>query len=368
MDKNYQHIQYMKRAIALSKKGIGYVNPNPLVGAVIVKDGRIIGEGYHEFYGGAHAEVNAFKNAIEDVAGAHMYVTLEPCSHFGKTPPCVDKIIENKISKVFVGLLDPNPLVMGRGIQKLIDNGIEVKVGLLDEQISKLNEIFLKYITTKQPFCIMKTAMTLDGKIATTAGDSKWITNEKSRNYVHQVRNRVAAIMVGIGTVLHDNPSLTTRLVNKKSSDPIRIIVDSNGRLPLDSTIFKTGNKDNTIIVVTEKVDLHKLEVLREKLEVIIVPEKDGLVDLKLLFKTLGEKGIDSILLEGGGNLNFSALEAKLVDKLLTFIAPKILGGKEALTPVEGQGISQISSAILVENSKVYHFNDDIMIESYIRK
>lgn len=363
---NKMNIKYMKRAIALSKRGIGYVNPNPLVGAVIVKNEQIIGEGYHEYYGGPHAEINAFNNAIEDVEGAVMYVTLEPCSHYGKTPPCVDKIIKKKISKVFVGLLDPNPLVMGRGIQKLIDHGIEVKVGLLDDHISKLNEVFIKYITTRQPFCILKTAMTLDGKIATASGDSQWITNEKSRRYVHQVRHKVAAIMVGIGTVLQDDPSLTTRLKNNKGSNPIRIIVDSKGRLPLDSKIYQTSNKNNTIIAVTDKTDSQKLERLKEKLDVIIVPDKNGLVDLKILFTILGEKGIDSVLLEGGGNLNFSMLQANLVDKMLTFIAPKVLGGKEALTPVEGEGVSNIDEAILFQKEKVYHFNEDIMIESYI--
>lgn len=361
-------IKFMKRAITLSKKGIGSVNPNPLVGAVIVKNGQIIGEGYHACYGGPHAEVNAFNNASEGVEGAIMYVTLEPCSHYGKTPPCVDKIIEKKISKVFVGLLDPNPLVMGRGIQKLIDHGIEVKVGLLEKEILKLNEIFIKYITTKQPFCILKTAMTLDGKIATVSGDSKWITNEKSRQFVHKIRHQVSAIMIGIGTVIQDNPSLTTRLNGGKGSNPIRIIVDSKGRLPIDSIIYKTGNKDNTIIAVTEKVDMDQLKKLEEKLRVVLVPEKDGKVDLKYLFTFLGEKGIDSILLEGGGNLNFSALQENLVDKMLTFIAPKVLGGKDALTPVEGQGIRIISEAIQLEREKIYHFNEDIMIESYIRK
>lgn len=361
-------IKFMKRAILLSKRGMGFVNPNPLVGAVIVKDGKVIGEGYHEFYGGPHAEVNAFNNASGNVKGAVMYVTLEPCSHYGKTPPCVDKIIEKKISKVYIGLLDPNPLVMGRGIQKLLDHGIEVKVGLLDKEIKKLNEIFIKYITTKKPFCIMKTAMTLDGKIATTSGDSKWITNEKSRQYVHKIRHQVSAIMVGIGTILKDDPSLTTRLKKGEGRDPVRIIVDSKGSLPLDSAIYKTGNKENTIIAVSENVDIDKFKQLEKKLNVIIIPQKGDGIDLKYLFAFLGEKGIDSILLEGGGKLNFSALQANLVDKIISFIAPKVIGGKDAITPVEGQGIAHIGEAKEVERLKVYRFDDDIMIESYIKK
>lgn len=359
--------EYMKRAIELSKLGIGRVNPNPLVGAVIVKDNMIIGEGYHEYYGGNHAEVNAFLNSKEDVTGAHIYVTLEPCSHFGKTPPCVDKIIENKISKVFIGMKDPNPLVMGKGIGKLLENGIEVEVGLLEDEITKINEIFIKYITTKTPFCILKTAMTLDGKIATRTGESKWITNEKSRDYVHQLRNRVAAIMVGIGTIEHDNPSLTTRLEGVEGRDPIKVIVDSHGRIPIDSKVFQTGSKATTIVAVTDAIDDSNLIRIKEKAVVIVIPEKDGLVDLIYLFKKLGERGIDSVLIEGGGNLNYSAVSANIVDKLITFIAPKIIGGKDAITSFEGIGIEKMEQAILLKESKIYQFDEDIMIESYFK-
>lgn len=359
--------EYMKRAIELSKLGIGRVNPNPLVGAVIVKDNMIIGEGYHEYYGGNHAEVNAFLNSKEDVTGAHIYVTLEPCSHFGKTPPCVDKIIENKISKVFIGMKDPNPLVMGKGIGKLLENGIEVEVGLLEDEITKINEIFIKYITTKTPFCILKTAMTLDGKIATRTGESKWITNEKSRDYVHQLRNRVAAIMVGIGTIEHDNPSLTTRLEGVEGRDPIKVIVDSHGRIPIDSKVFQTGSKATTIVAVTDTIDESNLIRIKEKAVVIVIPEKDGLVDLIYLFEKLGERGIDSVLIEGGGNLNYSAVSANIVDKLITFIAPKIIGGKDAITSFEGIGIEKMEQAILLKESKIYQFDEDIMIESYFK-
>ncbi|PKM51189.1 MAG: riboflavin biosynthesis protein RibD [Firmicutes bacterium HGW-Firmicutes-7] len=358
--------EYMKRAIGLSKLGIGRVNPNPLVGAVIVKDDKIIGEGYHEYFGGNHAEINAFENAETDVTGADIYVTLEPCSHHGKTPPCVDKIIEKKISKVFIGMKDPNPLVMGRGINKLMDHGIEVEVGLCEDEILKLNEIFTKYITTKVPFCIMKTAMTLDGKIATRTGESKWITNEKSRAYVHQLRNRVAAIMVGIGTVNKDNPSLTTRIDGAGGSNPIKVIVDSHCSISADSKVFLTGSKATTIIAVTDQINNENFQLIKEKAEIITTPNKDGQVDLVYLFERLGEKGIDSVLIEGGGNINYSAVRANIVDKLVTFIAPKIFGGRDALTSFEGEGIEKTEDAILLKKTAIYHFDEDIMIESYL--
>lgn len=363
------HLEYMRIAMELAQKGIGYVSPNPLVGAVIVKDGLIIGEGYHEVYGGPHAEINAFNNATDDVRESTMYVTLEPCSHYGKTPPCANAIVQKGISKVVIGMKDPNPIVSGRGIKILKDNGIEVVTGILEQEIKELNEIFIKYITTKLPFCILKTAMTLDGKIAAFTGDSKWITNEKSREYVHQLRHRMSAIMVGIGTVLADDPLLTTRLKNEKGSNPVRIIVDSNGRIPLDSQILSTALDVKTVIAVTEKADNHKIEaILKKGAEVLKVPVKDNKVDLRWLVKVLGEKGIDSLLIEGGSSLNFSALNEGIVDEIISFIAPKIIGGDTAKTPVGGSGKEYIRNAFMLENIKVSRFDDDIMIKAYIRK
>jgi diaminohydroxyphosphoribosylaminopyrimidine deaminase/5-amino-6-(5-phosphoribosylamino)uracil reductase len=359
---------YMRKAIELSKLGIGHVNPNPLVGAIIVKNNNIIGKGYHKKYGGPHAEINAFNSVTEDVTGAQMYVTLEPCSHYGKTPPCVDKIIDNKISKVYIGMKDPNPLVAGNGIQKLIDNGIEVEVGILEDEIKKLNEIFIKYITTEKPFCIMKTGMSLDGKIGTYSKDSKWITNEHSREYVHYIRNRVAGIMVGIGTIIEDNPSLTTRLEGINTTDPIRIIVDTNGRTPINANIFNNNSNAKTIIATTNKANKDKLNQLKDKAEIIITPEKDNKVDLSYLIKKLGEQKIDSILIEGGGTLNWSALNENIVDKVITFIAPKIIGGKEAITPIEGKGVNKVKDSIRVTNINIDRFYDDIMVEGYIDK
>ncbi len=361
--------KFMKRALELSKKGIGYTNPNPLVGAVIVKEGRIIGEGYHKAYGHHHAEINAFLNATEDVKGATMYVTLEPCSHYGKTPPCAKAIVEKGIKKVVIGLKDPNPLVAGNGIKILQEAGIEVEVGILEDEVKKLNEIFLKYITTRMPFVIMKTAMTLDGKIATYTNESKWITGDLARKYVHKLRHRVAGIMVGIGTVLADNPSLTARLDDVKALDPIRIIVDSSARIPLDAKVLNLKSDTVTIIAVTNKADKEKIRLLKEKgAEVIVTPSKKDRVDLTFLMKELGERKLDSILLEGGSQLNYSALEEGLVDKVNVFIATKIIGGNTAKTPVGGLGIAHLKDAIRLENMNIHPFGHDLMIEGYIRK
>lgn len=362
-------INYMKRALELAKLGSGYTNPNPLVGAVIVKDENIIGEGYHELYGGSHAEINAFKNATEDVKGATMYVTLEPCSHYGKTPPCAYAIVEKGIKKVVIGMKDPNPLVAGRGIQILKDNGIEVVVGVLENEAEKINEIFIKYITKKTPFCILKTAMTLDGKIATYTGDSKWITNDASRKYVHELRHRVSSIMVGIGTVLSDDPSLTTRLEDKKGLSPTRIIVDSNLKIPLTAKVLDKNLEGSTIVATTEIADKEKIKFLQEMgASIIVTPTKNNKVDLTSLMEILGERKIDSVLLEGGGTLNYSALNEGIVDKVISFIAPKILGGSNAKTPVEGEGKKYIKDAIELHNIEVSKFEDDLMIVGYLRK
>lgn len=360
----------MKEALDLSLLGAGFTSPNPLVGAVIVKDERIIGEGYHQHYGGSHAEVNAIKNSTEKVVGATIYVTLEPCSHYGKTPPCADLLVENKFKRVVIATLDPNPLVAGKGVEILRKKGIEVVVGVMEEEALKINEAFIKYISTKMPFCILKTAMTLDGKIATHTGESKWITNEKSREYVHEIRNKVTGIMVGVDTVIQDNPSLTTRLTNKEGNDPIRIIVDSTLRVPLEAKVLKMNSGKRTIIATTERADDSKLKELKkyQNVQVVVMPSKDLRVDLTYLMKWLGEQNIDSILVEGGSTLNFSMIEDGLIDKVVSFIAPKILGGDQAKTPIGGRGIANIVDAIILRDFKVSTFEEDIMIESYIRK
>lgn len=359
----------MKRAIKLSKMGIGTVNPNPLVGAVIVKDGRIIGEGYHKRYGGPHAEINALYSAWEDVKGGTMYVTLEPCSHYGKTPPCANAIIKKGISKVIIGMKDPNPLVAGRGIKILTEHGIKVVAGVLEKEIVKINEIFVHYITTNKPFCILKTAMTLDGKIATALGDSKWISNKQSRKFVHEIRHQVSAIMVGIGTVLADDPSLTTRLGNREGIDSLRIIVDSTAKIPLEAKVLHLQSKAKTLIATTKKAKAEKIKALENLgIEVVITPLKEGKVDLKFLMDYLGKRGIDSVLIEGGATLNFNALKESIVDKVITLIAPKIIGGEKAKTPVGGKGKDYIKDAFLLENMNLKFFGEDFMIEAYMKK
>ncbi len=360
----------MKLALELAKKGIGRVHPNPMVGAVIVKDGKILGQGYHKKCGEGHAEVNAFKDAEEkneNVEGAEMYVTLEPCSHFGKTPPCADKIIEKKISKVFIGTLDPNPLVAGRGVKKLKDAGIYVEYGILESECYKLNEVFMKYIVKKEPFVVMKTGMSLDGKIATYSGESKWITEEKSRENVHNLRNELTGIMVGINTVLKDNPQLTCRVNGGRN--PIRIIVDSTLKIPIDCKIVNTAKEVETIIAITDKANLDKINSLEDKgVKIIVVPSKNGKVNLKELMTILGKLKIDSILLEGGGTLNFSALEEGIVDKVKIYIAPKIIGGKDSKTPIEGKGIDNLKDAFKITNLSVSTIGEDILVEGYVEK
>lgn len=362
-------LKFMKKALELAERGAGYTNPNPLVGAVIVKDGRVIGEGWHQAYGGHHAEINAFGNATEDVRGAEMYVTLEPCSHYGKTPPCANAVVDKGISRVFVSIEDPNPEVSGKGIEIMRSNGIEVVTGLLACESRKLNEIFLKYITTKLPFCILKTAMTLDGKIAARTGDSKWITNEESRKYVHRLRHRAASIMVGVGTVLQDDPMLNTRLDGGKGSDPVRVVVDTRGRTPAGAKLLNSKSEAGTIIATTELAKAEKLEQFREKgAEIIMTPLKENRVDLGYLMEELGKRKIDSTLLEGGSEINYSALEAGIIDKVNIFIAPKFIGGRDAKTTLGGAGRDSMAEAIGLESIEIRRFGDDIMLEGYIKK
>lgn len=358
---------FMKIALDFAKKGTAFTSPNPLVGAVIVKNGEVIAKGYHEVYGGAHAEVNALNDSKEDVVGATMYVTLEPCSHFGRTPPCANRIIESGIKKVVIAMEDPNPLVSGKGIKILKDNGIEVEVGVLREDAEKLNEIFIKYITTKKPFTILKAGMSLDGKIATYTGDSKWITGEKSREYGHLLRQKVSAILVGINTVLMDDPMLNTRLDKVKCKDPIRIILDSHGKIPLTSKVLNT-DPSNTIIVVTNLAPIKNIKAIKEKrVEVIVTPEKNNKVDLQFLMEELGKRKIDSLLVEGGGEVNFSFLKESIVDKVIFFISPKIMGGRSAKTPIEGEGIACLKDVVTLKRVEVSNIGEDIMVEGYLR-
>ena len=369
------HEKYMRMAIEEAKKGEGFTSPNPLVGAVIVKDDRVIGIGYHKKYGENHAEINAFLDANkrgEDVEGASIYVTLEPCSHYGKTPPCADAIIKNKLKKVIIGCVDSNPKVSGGGIKKLKDAGIEVVVNVLEEECRKLNEVFFYYIANKRPFVVMKYAMTIDGKIATVSGKSKWITSEKTREHSHRFRNKYSAIMVGINTVIEDNPMLNCRLPNTKN--PIRIILDSSLKISLESNICKTAKDIKTFIATVKTIgdDDNKNKKIKELeslgIEIIKTESDNGRVGLKDLMRILGEeKDIDSVYVEGGASLHASLLKGKLVNKALIYIAPKIFGGFDAKSPIGGEGIEEPDNAIRLVGSSITKIEDDLFLEYYLK-
>ena len=357
-------IEYMRRAIELADRGAGFTNPNPLVGAVIVKDGRVIGEGWHERYGQWHAERNALRNCVEDPRGATMYVTLEPCCHYGKTPPCTEAVIERGIARVVVGLEDPNPLVAGKGIARLREAGIEVECGVEEEALREQNRIFLKYIRTRRPWVVMKTAMTLDGKIATRTGDSRWVTGEEARAVGHELRARLMGIVVGIGTVLADDPSLTCRIEGREVRQPVRVVVDSQARLPLDSRLATTAREFRTVVAHTRFAPAERLEALQGAgVETWLCGEREGLVDAPDLLRLLGERGIDSLLLEGGGNLNFSFLREGLVDEVYAFVAPKVVGGAEAKTPVEGRGVDRMADALRFRLRGVERVGEDVLLK-----
>ena len=362
--------EYMRRALELARKGEGHTSPNPMVGCVVVKDGRIISEGYHEKYGEFHAERNALTRCTEDTAGADLYVTLEPCCHQGKTPPCTDIIIEKKIARVFVGSMDSNPLVAGKGVQILRDHGIYVETGILDAECRKLNEVFYHYIATKTPFVVMKYAMTLDGKIACATGDSKWVTGEIARTQVHRMRGRYRGIMVGIGTVLADDPMLNCRV--EGGVDPVRIICDSNLHIPTESQIVKTASDIETIVACSQEAleserKQEKIRRLKEAGIQIIGTEGAHGVNLVELMKKLGGQNIDSILLEGGGTLNWSALEDGIVNKVYAYIAGKLIGGMDARSPVEGMGIDRMADAITLQNVEIEKLGDDFCIVGYVK-
>lgn len=350
----------MLRAVELAKKGIGFVNPNPLVGAVIVKNGKIIGEGFHERYGEPHAERNALKSCTEDPKGAEMYVTLEPCCHYGKNPPCTEAVVAAGIKKVYVGSSDPNPLVAGKGIEFLRKHGIEVVEGCEMQSCDALNDIFFHYITTKTPYVILKTAVTADGKTASVTGSSKWITNEKSRANVHETRKRISAVMTGIGTVLADNPMLNCRTENP--SNPVRIILDSRLRLPIESNIVKTAAEIPTY-AATLSQDIEKIHRLEDVgVKIIRAEEESGSIDLKALVKAIGGMGLDSVLIEGGARLNSSALASGTVNKLQIYIAPKIIGG-DGKNAFDALGITEMTDVIRLSSPKVTMFDGDILAE-----
>lgn len=359
--------RFMKRAIELAKQGAGWTAPNPLVGAVVVKNGRVIGEGYHRKYGELHAERNALAACSEDPAGATLYVTLEPCCHYGKTPPCTEIIIEKKIAKVVIGSRDPNPKVAGKGARILREHGIEVVEDYMREACDALNPVFFHYITTKTPYVVLKFAMTLDGKIATRTGASKWITGGAARNHVHQLRGRYAGILAGIGTVLADDPMLNCRIDG--AHQPLRIILDSHLRIPMGSRLVRSAKEYPLLIVCNESIRereegasrIQKLEEAGAK--VWTLPEKNGHPDLNVLMQRLGEEKIDSVLIEGGGTVNEAALKAHIVHHVYAYIAPKIFGGEDAKTPVEGSGIRLPQECAKLRLAKITVLLNDMLLE-----
>ena len=357
--------KYMRRAIELAAKGVGKVSPNPLVGAVIVKDGKVIAEGYHAKYGALHAERDAFLKLRESAKGADMYVTLEPCCHYGKQPPCTQAIIENGIKNVYVGSDDPNELVAGKGIKQLKDAGINVVTGVLKSECDALNPVFFHYITHKIPYVVMKYAMTLDGKIASASGKSQWITGEAAREQVHRMRHEMTGIMVGAGTVIADDPMLNCRLPQTK--DPVRIVCDTTLRIPLKSRIVQTAEEQNTIIATCCQDEAKIREYQKYGCRIIVTEHADGKVDLKELMRQLGADGIESVLLEGGAMLNWSALEAGIVNEVYAYVAPKLFGGADAKSPVAGIGVDYPDDAYCLVSQRVQQVGEDILIAGELK-
>ena len=356
----------MKRALALAERGRGWTSPNPMVGAVIVRDGRILAEGWHARYGELHAERAALANATEDVRGATMYVTLEPCCHHGKQPPCTDAIIASGIARVVIGSADPNPLVAGKGVAILRAAGIEVVEDVLREECDALNVVFLHYIREKQPYVALKAAMTLDGKIATRTGASRWVTGEAARAHGHSLRHRYRAIMVGSGTVLADDPLLTCRIENGR--DPLRVVCDSRLRTPLAAQIVQTAQEAPTLIATCETDSARIAPYENSGCRVWSLPERDGRVDLSALMQRLGAENIDSVLIEGGGTLAWAALEAGIVQKVYSYIAPKLFGGRDAKTPVEGEGVALPEECAQLSVANISRLGADILVESEVQR
>ena len=366
------HIAFMRRALALAKQAKGRTSPNPLVGAVIVKAGKVVGEGYHRKAGGPHAEIDALQEAADAAKGGILYVNLEPCCHWGRTPPCTDALIQAGIAQVYIAEVDANPKVAGKGIRQLADAGISVNVGICAEEAALLNEVHRKYVQTGRPFVILKTAMSLDGKIATVTGESQWITSEASRQKVHEIRDEVDAILVGIGTVLCDNPTLTTRLAHQRGGkDATRIVLDSRGRTPTNANVFNVESSAGIIIAVTPQAPAENIAALKKAgADVLVVPAKHGRICFSALMEMLGSREITSVLIEGGGEVNAAAIASGVVDKVLCFIAPKLIGGAGAPGPLGGEGICALADAPRLHNVTAIPVKDgdgDIFVQGYLQ-
>ena len=359
---------FMSLALRLAARGIGYTSPNPMVGAVVVKGGQVVGKGYHRKAGTPHAEIHALENAGDQAKSATLYVTLEPCNHQGRTPPCTVAILKSGIRRVVVGCVDPNPQVAGGGVEFLRKQGIRVDVGVLEEKCFRLNEPFIKHVTTGLPLVIAKMAASLDGKIATHLGDSHWISNERSRRFVHKLRHEVDAILVGVGTVVADNPKLTTRLAGRKGINPLRIILDTHLRTPVDSSVVNETEEAPTIIATGPKPYKKRMEALERKgVEVLSLPLERGRVSLPQLVKHLGDRHITSLLVEGGAEVHGGFFYDNLVDKVYLFFAPKIIGGNRAVPMVGGIGVEKVVEALVLSKLRLRRFGDDIMIEGYLQ-
>ena len=358
---------YMQEALKLARKGLGQTSPNPMVGAVVVRDNEIVGRGWHPGAGQPHAEIFALKEAGELALDSELFVTLEPCNHQGKTPPCTEAIIRAGVRRVVIGTKDPNPAVTGRGAERLESSGIRVTTGLLEEECRRLNEAWNKYITTGLPFVTLKAAASLDGRIATRTGHSQWITNEKSRAYVHQLRAAHDAILIGIGTLLKDNPRLTARRPGRETVRPYRIVLDSLLRTPLDFNIFGDDGRKK-MLLATRQHDEKKLAPYREKVkEILILPTNDlGQIDFPALLRELADRHITSVLIEGGSEINGSALDNRIIDKICFFYAPILVGGRGSLGMISGTGVETITKALPVRSLTIRHFDDDLCLEGYI--
>lgn len=359
-------VAYMRRALELAARGRGQTSPNPMVGAVIVKNGQIIGEGWHRAAGQPHAEIEAIRAAQEDVTGATLYVTLEPCCHHGKTPPCTDALIEKRFARVVAAVRDPNPLVGGKGIDALRSAGIQVDVGLCEQEARRLNEFFFVFHEKKRPFLICKWAMTLDGKIATESGHSRWITNELSRAYVHELRAQVDAVMIGVGTVIMDNPLLTVRLEGYAGRQPRRVIADGNLRIPSRAKCLTAAEPGEVLICTSSVAPREKIAELQARgHEVVVFPGK-AILDFRLVMAELAKRGIQSVLCEGGSSLTSALFEAKVVDKVIAFMAPKIVGGKNAKSPIATWGVGHMDAALVLHDILIRRFGEDVCVEGYL--
>lgn len=361
-------IRFMHRAAELALRGEGWVNPNPLVGALVVRNGRIIGAGWHERWGGPHAERNALSRCSESPAGATMYVTLEPCCHHGKTPPCADALIAAGIGRVVVGMQDPNPLVAGKGLARLREAGIEVVCGVCEQELRYMNRVFLKYIASRRPWVVLKSAMTLDGKIAARTGDSRWVTGEEARRRVHAMRRRYMAIVAGIGTVEADDPMLDCRLEGEVRQ-PVRFVADSSARIGLDRQLVQTAGRLRTVVAHTDVAPAPRIGLLQKAgVETWCCGEDRGRLSVEDLLRRMGEQGIDSLLLEGGGTLTESFLRGGFVDEVCMFVAPKLIGGRDAKTPVEGEGFDRMADAVRLGELHVEQIGGDLLIQGLVIK